>query len=241
MKEEQIGELRQPVGMLGRTMQSQPLLSTDETNALFEGVVSPDVVDAQKNKVKVPKKTALYFGSFNPLHYGHLAVAEYVIAHIEIYEFLFVLSPHNPHKSVDMLLTAKKRLAALKKEVAKFNKTLKQTPHSTSRRCVKVGVSDIEFSLPEPRYTLNTLAELGRREPNREFLLVVGADSFASMEKWYRGEELLQKYKVIVYPRKGYRVKTKCRKYGAIYLADAPLNNISSTQIREGLSLCTRL
>lgn len=181
------------------------------------------------------KTTALYFGSFNPLHYGHLAVAEYVITHLDIDRFLFVLSPHNPFKSADMLECADSRLAALKKEVAKFNKALKQKLEAQPlpRRCAKAGVSDIEFSLPEPRYTFNTLAEFACLEPDTEFLLVVGADSFAAMERWYRGEEILRNYKVIVYPRKGYRVKTKCRKWHALYLEDAPLANISSTEIRN--------
>lgn len=179
------------------------------------------------------KKTALYFGSFNPLHYGHLAVAEYVIKHLDIDELLFVLSPHNPFKSNDLLLGAQERLAALKKEISKFNKALKQSPDfkALPRRCVKV--SDLEFSLPEPRYTFNTLAEFARCEPDTEFFLVVGADSFAAMERWYRGTEILKNYKIIVYPRKGYRIKTKCRKWHALYLEEAPLNNISSTEIRN--------
>lgn len=181
------------------------------------------------------KKTALYFGSFNPLHYGHLAVAEYVIAHLDIDGFLFVLSPHNPFKSEDLLAGARKRLAALKKEVAKFNKDLPQRCAHPQSKVVKAKVSDIEFSLPEPRYTFNTLAEFARREPGTEFMLVVGADSFAAMERWYRGTEILKNYQVIVYPRKGYRVKTRCRKWHALYLEDAPLNNISSTEIRNSL------
>lgn len=171
---------------------------------------------------------ALYFGSFDPLHYGHLAVAEYVITHLDVERFLFVLSPHNPGKSSEQLNNANNRLTALKREVAEFS--------AKNAHLKRAEVSDIEFSLPEPRYTFNTLEEFKRREPNSEFCLVVGADTFAVMEKWYRGLEVLKNYKIIVYPRAGSRVKTKCRKYKALYLSDAPLNNISSTQIRASLS-----
>ena len=76
--------------------------------------------------------------------------------------------------------------------------------------------------------------ELQKRNPDTEYTIVVGADSFKIMPKWYLGEEILKEFKVIVYPRKGYRVKTMCRRYKALYLEDAPLNNISSTQIRNG-------
>lgn len=205
----------------------------------------------EKKIERIRKKVALYFGTFNPLHYGHLAVAEYVIRNIELDEFRFVLSPHNPFKSEELLLGANDRLQSLKKAIRKFNQTLAKTLSETSNtnsesksqskssalkssQCTKVIVSDIEFSLPEPRYTFNTLTELEKREKGCDFILVVGADSFAAMERWYKGVEILRKYKIIIYPRKGYRVKTKATKYHALYLENAPLNIISSTQIREG-------
>ncbi len=219
------------------------------------------------------KRVALYFGSFNPLHYGHLGIAEYIILNCAIDRFDMVLSPHNPFKDKQILAQPQQRLIALKKAIFPFNKELKQkiesknlqlakqhkeikpdtkvpnapkVPNAANKKrwqgeilnlskikCNKVIVNDIEFHLSEPLYTFNTLKELQKRESDCEFIIVVGADSIAAMPRWYRGEELLKEYKVIVYPRKGYRVKTICRKYHALYLQDAPLNNISSTALRN--------
>lgn len=190
------------------------------------------------------KKTALYFGSFNPLHYGHLGVAEYVILNCGIDSFEMILSPHNPFKDKKMLQDPEQRLKSLRKAIRAFNKELKpkieekncSIKDSSLKKiiCKGVKVNDIEFHLKEPLYTYNTMKELQKRNPNTEYIIVVGADSFKIMPKWYLGEDILKEFKVIVYPRKGYRVKTLCKKYKALYLEDAPLNNISSTQIRAG-------
>ncbi len=213
------------------------------------------------------KRVALYFGSFNPLHYGHLGIAEYIILNFCIDRFEMILSPHNPFKDRNILLHPQTRLASLKKAIRLFNKDLSikikernallsaPAMHNSLRLyhparnskvwkrgaliasrilCNKVTINDIEFNLPEPLYTYNTIKELQKRNPDTEYILVVGADSIKSMPNWYRGEELLKEFSVIVYPRSGYRVKTLCRKYKATYLGEAPLNNISSTQIRNG-------
>ncbi|MBQ6310389.1 MAG: nicotinate-nicotinamide nucleotide adenylyltransferase [Bacteroidales bacterium] len=181
------------------------------------------------------KRVALYFGSFNPLHYGHLGVAEYVILNCDIDRFEMVLSPHNPFKDKANLADPLQRLKDLKKAISKFNRSLKERIIATGAKpkCSKVTVNDIEFHLTEPLYTFNTMKELQKRNPDTEYIIVVGADSFKIMPKWYLGENILKEFKVIVYPRKGYRVKTMCRKYKALYLEEAPLNNISSTQIRN--------
>ncbi len=182
------------------------------------------------------KRSALYFGSFNPLHYGHLGVAEYVIMHCDIDRFEMVLSPHNPFKDKQMLQDPQQRLRDLRKAITGFNRKLKEkiSANGADPKCCKVTVNDIEFHLKEPLYTYNTMKELQKRNPDTEYMIVVGADSFKIMPKWYLGEDILREFKVIVYPRKGYRVKTMCRRYKALYLEDAPLNNISSTQIRNG-------
>lgn len=185
------------------------------------------------------KKTALYFGSFNPLHYGHLGVAEYVILNCDIDRFEMVLSPHNPFKDKQMLSDPNERLKSLRKAIRAFNKDLRpkieeKNKLSATVRCKGVKVNDIEFHLKEPLYTFNTMKELQRLNPNTEYLIVVGADSFKTMPTWYLGEDILREFRVIVYPRRGYRVKTLCRKYKAIYLEEAPLNDISSTQLRAG-------
>ncbi len=206
------------------------------------------------------QKCALYFGSFNPLHYGHLAIAEYVMQHCGIDRFVMVLSPHNPFKRVEDLEEPAKRYAALQEQIGRFNRALmheakvgaEETPAGIqsgtpggesgcahrpagNTKCRKIELSDIEFRLSEPLYTINTLHEFQKTEPDTEFLLVVGADSFLSLPRWYHGEQILKEFRVIVYPRKGVEIENMAEKYGAIYLKDAPLNDISSTEIRNGL------
>lgn len=181
------------------------------------------------------QKCALYFGSFNPLHYGHLAIAEYVMRHCDIDRFVMVLSPHNPFKKVEDLEEPGKRYKSLQREIAKFNERF-AAGRAKDGKCNKLEISDIEFHLSEPLYTINTLHELQKQEPDTEFLLVVGSDSFNSLPRWHRGVEILKEFRVIVYPRKGSDVRAMAEKYNAIYLENAPLNNISSTEIRNGLA-----
>ena len=97
----------------------------------------------------------------------------------------------------------------------------------------RLEISTIEFNLPRPNYTYNTLQYLKKLEPQNTFLLVMGADNLAVIEKWHKGLEILQEFEVLVYPRTGFDTMALCKKYGATY-HNAPLNNISSTMIREG-------
>lgn len=187
------------------------------------------------------QKCALYFGSFNPLHCGHLSLAKYVMYHCEIDRFIMVLSPHNPFKDKDELAEPAERLSALRREISIFNGRLREELGSRrgeniGPRCREIEISDIEFGMEEPLYTYNTLCEFGRRSPGTEFHLVVGADSFRSLPHWYRGEDILREFRVIVYPRRGFDVKEMAGRYKALYLDDAPLNDISSTEIRNGIS-----
>lgn len=175
------------------------------------------------------KNIALYFGSFNPVHRGHISVAQYIIKNCDIDRFFMVLSPHNPFKDKELLQSASQRLKDLKDRVALISREEGQNaPNSI------IEVSDIEFNLPEPRYTFNTMLEFQKQFPNDNLIIVAGADTLQKMPTWYKGEELLRRYKVIVYPRKGYSVKRLVKKYGIIYLDDAPLYNLSSTEVRAG-------
>lgn len=178
-------------------------------------------------------RTALYFGSFNPLHFGHIAVAKYVMENCDIDRFVMVLSPHNPFKKIKDLKEPVERLDALKKAVRKFNST-ERILNRINGHILRLEVSDVEFRMKEPLYTYKTLKYLHKLEPATNFILIVGADSYAAMPKWYKGENILEKYKIAVYPRKGSDVKELCEKNGATYLEDAPLEDISSTEIREG-------
>ena len=161
---------------------------------------------------------ALYFGTFNPMHAGHLAILNY-LRHKAFNGVRMVVSPESPFK-LGSDQTAEDRLAAVRAKVAEL--------------CPDVAVSDVEFHLPKPNYTINTLRALQQAEPDTEFVIAMGADNIAGIERWREWEEIVSNFEIWVYPRKGYYVKRKCKKYGAKYLEDAKLVNISSTQIREG-------
>lgn len=178
-------------------------------------------------------RTAVYFGSFNPLHYGHIAVAKYIMENIDIDRFAMVLSPHNPFKKKDDLQEPVERLKALTEAVRKFNCSNTIT-NKINGHILRLEVSEVEFRMKEPRYTYRTLNYLHKLEPATHFILVVGADSYQAMPRWYKGDKILKKYDILVYPRKGSDVKELCEKNGAIYLENAPMENISSTEIREG-------
>lgn len=129
-----------------------------------------------------------------------------------------VVSPESPFKrgSDD---TAEKRLAAVRRKVAKL--------------IPEVVVSDIEFSLPKPNYTINTLRALSEAEPDTDFTIAMGADNFAGIERWKEWESIVSGYQIWVYPRRGYDVEEKCSELEVKYV-DAPLVDISSSEIREG-------
>lgn len=210
-------------------------------------------------------RCALYFGSFNPLHIGHAAIARYVLQNCNAESLRLVLTPVNPFKVNDPALTdVNARLAALQRSVDRFNreyadsckdnyckennskennskenncKEKESNNMDTAANCrdKKLEISTVEFDLPQPNYTYNTLEHLKRLEPGNTFIIIMGADNLAAIEKWYRGLEILQQYEVWVYPREGFDTRALCQKYGATYL-DAPLMNVSSTMIREGLA-----
>lgn len=173
-------------------------------------------------------KKALYFGSFNPVHYGHVSIARYVAGMEEIDAVVIVPSPHNPFKDPSILADPKIRLEQVRRA---FN------------GLPKITVSDIEYRLSEPLYTINTLHAIQREEPDAELILLMGADNIASLERWHEGTRILQEFQIWVYPRNGFDGAALCRKYtsradarGVRFLKDAPLLDISSTQIRNQLN-----
>ena len=269
-------------------------------------------------------RCALYFGSFNPLHKGHIAIAKYVMENCNVESVRLVLSPQSPFKDNSILQDPNQRLEELQKSIARFNKEYaaadekfqelerarkrdelqesienleserikeadraqeserikeadraqvsernkkadgaqksegsqetdeaqksersqvsegvqesersKESEEDKETNIKRLEISTIEFNLPRPNYTYNTLQYLKKLEPQNTFLLVMGADNLAVIEKWYKGLEILQEFEVLVYPRTGFDTMALCKKYGATYL-NAPLNNISSTMIREG-------
>ncbi len=165
-------------------------------------------------------KTALYFGSFNPMHSGHITICRYLLEKREIDQLRLVVSPGNPLKSADNFKNALQRL------ICAQNIIKEEFPNDN------IIVSDIEFNLQPPLYTINTIRHLKESEPGNQFILVIGSDNLAIIEKWHKWQELLSETEIWVYPRKGSDARELCKKYGCRFL-DAPLIDISSTEIRE--------
>lgn len=181
-------------------------------------------------------RCALYFGSFNPLHIGHAAIARYVLDNCNVDTLRLVLTPMNPFKEADpSLANVELRLENLKKSVDKFNSSASASNSAASCTGKTLEISTVEFGLPKPNYTYNTLQYLKETEPENTFIIIMGADNLAVIEKWHKGLEILSSYEVWVYPRQGFDTRALCKKYGATYL-DAPQVDVSSTMIREGES-----
>lgn len=172
---------------------------------------------------------ALLFGSFNPIHEGHLAILRYLLDHTKASEVRLVVSPQSPFKKGQGLVdNAEERLTGARAAVAAAG--------------LPVTVSDVEFHLPDPWYTIDTLRFLQQQEPGREFVLVMGGDNIASLERWHKGDEILRDFAIWVYPRPGTdaapivaRLNASGACKGVTLFADAPQNPISSTEIRESM------
>jgi len=165
------------------------------------------------------KKIALYFGSFNPIHKGHIALGEYLLEHTDIDELWYVVSPHNPLK--------------LRSDLWNDDLRFRLVTIATDSN-PRLKVCDIEFHLPIPSYTINTLRILSNKYKNHQFSLLIGADNYQIFDKWYCFDEILRDYPIYVYPREG--VEVDYDKFPQMHWLDAPLYPISSTMIRERLS-----
>ena len=162
---------------------------------------------------------ALFFGSFNPVHIGHLAIANYIVEYSSVDQLWFVLSPQNPLKKKSTLLDNYQRLEILNRSIDEYD---------------KFRVSSIEFNLPKPSYTIDTLAHLKEKFPQHNFYLVMGADNLATLDKWKNYKILLSDYKLLVYPRPDV-VENHFFKEKNVTLIDAPLMEISSSFIRSAI------
>lgn len=161
-------------------------------------------------------KIGLYFGSFNPIHIGHLIIANHVLNVSDLQRVWFVVSPHNPFKHSATLLNEYDRLFMVQKAVEKDD---------------RLHASNIEFSLPKPSYTVQTLAYLAEKYPSYEFTIIMGSDSFQNLAKWKNPEVIIKNYPILVYRRPGFEVDNHL---GAkVTFMEAPLLEISATHIRE--------
>lgn len=164
-------------------------------------------------------KVGLFFGSFNPIHVGHMILANYMASFTDIDEVWFVVSPHNPLKEKASLLHQNQRLHMV-------NLAIDNIPVFKS--------SNIEFSLPQPSYTINTLAHLKEKFPKHQFSLIIGEDNLHSFKKWKNYEEILNKYHLYVYPRPGCDA-SELKNHPNVTFTNAPLVDISSTFIRQAI------
>lgn len=161
------------------------------------------------------QRVILYFGSFNPIHTAHTALCSYVLGRGLCDRVWIVVSPHNPHKSSSQLAAESDRLAMARIAVESMGES-------------RVEVSDVEFDLPRPSYTVNTLDALTALHRDMHFSMLVGDDIVENIDRWKESERLLKMIEVYVYPRTGRKVDSRFS-----LLTDAPLFDISSTEVRE--------
>lgn len=164
-------------------------------------------------------KIGLYFGTFNPIHIGHLAIANHMAEFSDLEQIWMVVTPHNPLKKKNTLLEDHHRL---------------QMVFLATEDYPKIKPSDIEFKLRQPNYTVNTLAHLQEKFPQHTFSLIMGEDNLNSLQKWKNYEVILQNHKVYVYPRINSEVlDAQFVNHPRIHKIDAPVMEISSTFIRD--------
>ena len=170
-------------------------------------------------------KIGLFFGSFNPIHFGHMAIANYMVEFTFLDQIWFVVSPHNPLKEKSSLLQDFHRLEMVFKAIDDDS---------------RFKASDVEFNMPKPSYTIDTLSYLQEKFPNNSYSLIMGSDNLKYMHKWKNYRELLNNFSVLVYPRPEYpykqdEISSIFGKDSSIHLVDAPLIEISSSFIRKSI------
>ncbi|MEP7259470.1 MAG: nicotinate (nicotinamide) nucleotide adenylyltransferase [Flavitalea sp.] len=165
-------------------------------------------------------RVGLYFGSFNPIHNGHLIIANYIVQHTDLEQVWFIISPQNPLKKASSLLNEYHRLflvqAAIEEESA-------------------LKASDIEFRLPKPSYTIDTLTYLVEKFPAHQFSVIMGSDSFLNLPAWKNYKQIIKDYSLFVYERPAYKIENTYE-HLSLTVLKAPLLEISSSYIRKNIS-----
>jgi nicotinate-nucleotide adenylyltransferase len=161
-------------------------------------------------------KVGLYFGSFNPIHVGHLVIANHILNESDLDKIWFIVSPLNPFKESGDLLNEYDRLHLVQKAI---------------EADLRLRASDIEFALPKPSYTVHTLAYLTDKYPDHQFSIIMGSDGFQNLDKWKNPETIVDNYQIIIYRRPGFEIDNKLN--ANIQVMNAPLLEISSTHIRN--------
>jgi len=166
-------------------------------------------------------KVGLFFGTFNPIHVGHLTIANHLAENSDLDQVWFVVTPHSPFKKKNSLLDNNQRLEMVYRATKDYD---------------KLKPSDIEFNLSQPNYTINTLVHLEEKFPSHEFCLIMGEDNLKSFHKWKNYQMILETHNIYVYPRisKG-MVETQFDKHQKIHHVDSPIMELSSTFIRKSI------
>ena len=158
----------------------------------------------------------LFFGSFNPIHTGHLIIANHILNETELKRIWFVVSPQNPFKSENSLLDEYNRLHLVRLAVEDDN---------------RMKASDIEFHLSKPSYTIHTLSHLEEKYPDHKFSVIMGSDSFQNLSKWKNYDAIIKNYPIHVYKRSGFEVENNLN--ARLHVIESPLLQISATKIRQ--------
>ena len=166
-------------------------------------------------------KIGLYFGTYNPIHVGHLIIANHMAEFADLDQVWMVVTPHNPLKKKATLLDDHQRL---------------QMVHLATEDFPKIKPSDIEFKLPQPNYTVNTLIHLHEKYPDYEFSLIMGEDNLKTLHKWKNYEVILENHAIYVYPRISSEAENlELKSHPKVHFIDAPIVEISSTFIRNNI------
>ena len=191
-------------------------------------------------------KIGIYGGSFNPIHFGHIGLAKWVIENTDLDEVWLMVSPNNPLKDKSILADEQERLEKAREAICKTENGKRKTENEK-----QILVSDFEFHLPRPTYTANTLRALAKAYPEHEFTLIIGEDNLQIFDQWREYQYILDNYRVFVYPRRDKagtqgatqpaagtqpREATLPAK-GTIFLTGAPYFDISSTELRKNLHI----
>ncbi|HAW52520.1 MAG TPA: nicotinic acid mononucleotide adenylyltransferase [Flavobacteriales bacterium] len=166
-------------------------------------------------------KIGLFFGTYNPIHVGHMVIANYMVEFTELDRIWIVVSPHNPFKEKKSLLADYHRLQLVRIAIGDD---------------IRFKASDIEFKLPQPSYTIHTLAYLKEKYPENEYVLVMGADNLKNFHKWKNYEEILKEHEIYVYPRIEGNNIGELKNHPKVSFHEAPIMRISSSFIRESIS-----
>lgn len=185
-------------------------------NNIISDILVPDPHRTDKFKLK---KVGLFFGSFNPIHNGHLIIANYILEFTDLEQIFFVVSPQNPFKEKAGLLEDYHRLALVKEAIGETR---------------KYHACDIEFKMPKPSYTIDTLTYLQEKQPDKEFSLIMGSDNLKNFHKWKNSQQIIDNHSLYVYPRPNFDV-SEFKNNKNIIIIDAPLMEISATFIRKSI------